>query len=84
MNYQDIIELSNITEGMNITQSSLPQSCQICLENKITKSPKSQEEYPYMLQNLFIAYILIFADQLIQRQERATSMSLISLTNTLA
>ena len=44
MNYQDIIELSNITEGMNITQSSLPRSCRICLENKITKSPKSQEE----------------------------------------
>ena len=29
---------------MSITQSSLPRSCQICLKNKITKSPKSQEE----------------------------------------
>ena len=43
MNYQHIMELSNVTEGMNIIQSSLPRSCQICLENKITKSPKSQE-----------------------------------------
>ena len=44
MNYEDIMELSNVTEGINIIQSSLPQSCQICLENKSTKSPKSQEE----------------------------------------
>ena len=44
MNYQDIMELSIVTEGMNIIQSSLPRSCQICLKNKITKSPKSQEE----------------------------------------
>ena len=48
MNYDDIIRLQSTTTGMNITQSNskqIPLKCKTCKENKITKQPKSSDEY---------------------------------------
>ena len=43
-NYDDIIKLQHVTEGMKISDVKGPQQCVTCLESKSTKQTHSQDE----------------------------------------
>jgi hypothetical protein len=46
MNYEDVLHLQSVTEGMTINKQQSEKSCTICLENKLTKLPKSYDSPP--------------------------------------
>ena len=46
MNYEDILKLQSITQGMSITQTSKKEPCLTCQRNKMSKLPKSNDEKP--------------------------------------
>jgi len=45
MNYDDILRLQSATEGMIVTQQQV-RTCTTCLENKLTRMPKSLDNRP--------------------------------------
>jgi len=44
MNHDDILHLQSVTEGMTVTQQQQGRTCTTCLENKLTRSPKSVDD----------------------------------------
>ena len=46
MNYDDILRLQSATEGMAVTQHQQRPTCNTCMDNKITRTPKSQDDKP--------------------------------------
>jgi len=45
MNYDDILSLQKVTQGMKITNTKTT-NCQVCAENKLTRQPKSEDITP--------------------------------------
>ena len=46
MNYDDILKLQSITQGMSITQANNKKQCLTCQRNKMTRQPKTYAEKP--------------------------------------
>ena len=46
MNYDDILKLQSITQGMSITQANNKEQCLTCQRNKMTRQPKTNDEKP--------------------------------------
>ena len=46
MNYDDILRLQSVTDGMIVTQKNRERTGTTCAENKLTKTPKSLDEAP--------------------------------------
>lgn len=46
MNYNDILCLQSVTEGMKVTQQQQKHTCTTCMENKLTRTPKNYHDVP--------------------------------------
>ena len=46
MNYDDILKLQSITQGMSITQANNKEQCLTCQRNKMIRQPKTNDEKP--------------------------------------
>ena len=46
MNYDDILKLQSVTQGMSITQTNSKEQCLTCQRNKMTRLPKTTDENP--------------------------------------
>ena len=89
MNYDDILCLQSATEGMRVTQRQQERTCTICMQNKLTRTPKGYHDTPPRADKpLRRVHTDICgptepqSDQLNHSHVKDTVMSLISLTNT--
>jgi hypothetical protein len=46
MNYEDILHLQSVTEGMTVNKQQSEKTCTVCLENKLMRLPKSYDNPP--------------------------------------